>query len=75
MKCHKYSLVYAKDFSVPPGGSIGNNEVVEFTSLWAGLKYVVQTRAARAAIRAGRYHWIRIVPTASKSPADEGIVS
>lgn len=64
MKRHKYGLVYAKDLSVPPGGSTGNNEMVEFTSLWEGLKYVVQTKAARAAIRAGRYYWIRIVPKA-----------
>jgi hypothetical protein len=62
LKRHKYSLVYAKDLSVPPGGSTGNNEMVEFASLWAGLKYIVQTKAARAAIMVGRYYWIRIVP-------------
>jgi len=67
MKRHKYSLVYAKDLSVPPGGSTGNNEMIEFTSLWEGLKYVIQTKAARAAIRAGRYYWIRIVPKAPQT--------
>jgi hypothetical protein len=60
-KRHKYSLVYAKDLTVPPGGSTGNNEMVEFSSLWAAIKYVGQTKAARAAIRADRYYWIRIV--------------
>lgn len=56
----KYSLIYAKDLSVPPGGTTGNNEMVEFASLWAGLRYIVQTKAARAAIKAGRYYWLRI---------------
>lgn len=69
MKRHKYSLVYAKDLSVPPGGATGNNEMVEFTSLWAGIKYVAQTKAARAAIRAGRYYWIRIVSKAETARA------
>jgi len=77
MTHHKYSLIYAKDLSIPPGGATGNNEMVEFTSLWAGIKYVVQTKAARAAIRAGRYYWIRIVQksTPTKPPADEGSLS
>lgn len=72
MKRPKYSLVYAKDLSIPPGGSNGNNEMVEFPSMWAGIKYVAKTKAARAAISAGRYYWIRIVPNkarASKGPA------
>lgn len=60
MKLPKYSLLYAKDLSIPPGGSTGNNEMVEFTSLWEGIKYVARTKAARTAIRAGRYCWIRI---------------
>jgi hypothetical protein len=74
MKRPKYSLIYAKDLSAPPGGSTGNNALVEFTSLWAGIKYVAQTKAARAAIRADRYCWIRIVPKASrpKTQADKG---
>ena len=74
MKRHKYSLVYAKDLAVPPGGSTGNNEMVEFSSLWEALKYVAQTKAARAAIRADRYYWIRIVPkdAATKARTEEG---
>ena len=59
-KKHKYSLVYAKDLTVPPGGSTGNNEMIGFPSLWAAIKYVAQTKAARAAIRADRFYWIRI---------------
>ena len=69
MKHHKYSLVYAKDLAVPAGGSTGNNEIVEFTSLWAEIKCVAQTNAARAVIRAGRYYWIRIVSKAETARA------
>jgi len=70
----KYSLVYAKDLAVPPGGSTGNNAMIEFFSLWEALKYVAQTKAARAAIKASRYYWIRIVPKAAATKArnDEG---
>lgn len=66
----KYSLIYAKDLAVPPGGSTGNNEMIEFFSLWEALKYVAQTKAARAAIKAGRYYWIRIVPKAAETKAE-----
>ena len=70
MKHSKYSLVYAKDLSIPAGDSTSNNEMIEFPSLWAGIKYVAKTKVARAAIRAGRFYWIRIVP--AKAPTSKG---
>lgn len=60
----KYGLMYAKDLSVPPG-TPGNTELVDFTSLWGVLRHVAQTKAARAAVLAGRSQLIKIVPKAS----------
>jgi hypothetical protein len=66
VKKTKYALMYARDLSIPP--SAGNSELVEFTSLFGLLRFIIKTPAVRAAIKADRYHWIRIVPTRSEAP-------
>jgi hypothetical protein len=70
MRKTKYGLMYAKDLSVPPG-TTGNTEMVEFTSLWRALKYIVQTKPARAAVLADRWHLLKIVPKAERATQED----
>lgn len=57
----KWALMYAKDLSIPPGGSTGNTEMVEFRSFFGLMWFVIRDKIARAAVTAGRVRVIKIV--------------
>jgi hypothetical protein len=56
----KHVLLYAKDLSIAPGGATGNTEMLEFSSLWRALRHIARTKAARRAVLAGRFQWLRV---------------
>lgn len=56
----KWMLVYARNLTVPPGGSTGGNETAEFRSFLGLVLFVIRNRAARAAVRAGRIKIIEV---------------
>ncbi len=58
--------MYAKDLSIPPGGTSGNTEMTGFNSLFGMISFVVRDKVARAAVIAGRVQIIKIVDSPKK---------
>lgn len=62
----KWSLMYAKDLKIPPGGTSGNTEMAEFTSFLSMISFVIRDKVARASVLANRVQIIQIVDSPKK---------